>query len=330
VRRVLEGRLVLRLRRLVARYGKGAGIASVALFAALFVWTQRADLREAVAVVAGAAPSWLVAFVVVQALVLAISGLTYLVVYRRLGHRLSLPWLVDMHLQRLIVSTVAPAGGPASLLVLVRALNRAGVSTSNVLLGATLRSVTGYAAFVTVLIPALLLSRPEGVFLVATLLLGLTLLGILAGLLVVLRGYAGPDWLQARYPERVREFIAQAHAHEITLRDLLLPWASAVGVNLAGVAALYLALHAVGQQPTPAMALAGFAVGAFFQTVAPVFGGVGAVELSMAVVLQQLGVPGPAAVAATLLFRAGDVWLPLLLGLLSQATQRVVLVARGA
>ena len=56
-----------------------------------------------------------------------------------------------------------------------------------------------------------------------------------------------------------------------------------------------------------------------FLLVAPVFNGIGFVEVSMAVALQQLGVPPAAAIGATLLTRAGELWLPLAAGIAFQA-----------
>ena len=61
-----------------------------------------------------------------------------------------------------------------------------------------------------------------------------------------------------------------------------------------------------------------YVVGMVFLLVAPVFQGIGVVEVSMAVALQRLGIPAAAAVSATLLCRVGELWLPLLTGILVQ------------
>jgi hypothetical protein len=39
----------------------------------------------------------------------------------------------------------------------------------------------------------------------------------------------------------------------------------------------------------------------------------------MAVALERLGIPAPAAVAATLLCRVGELWLPLIAGIIMEA-----------
>ena len=60
------------------------------------------------------------------------------------------------------------------------------------------------------------------------------------------------------------------------------------------------------------------AVIALVLLVAPVFQGIGVVEVSMAVALQHMGIPPAAAVSATLLTRVGELWLPLLTGVMVQ------------
>src|SRR5665811_1569449 len=66
--------------------------------------------------------------------------------------------------------------------------------------------------------------------------------------------------------------------------------------------------------------LLAYVVGMVFLLVAPVFQGIGFVEVSMALALEHLGVPAAAAVSATLLCRVGELWLPLLAGIVVQLT----------
>ena len=66
-----------------------------------------------------------------------------------------------------------------------------------------------------------------------------------------------------------------------------------------------------------------YVVGMVFLMVAPVFQGIGFVEVSMAVALQRLGVPPAAAIGATLLCRAGELWLPLAAGIVFQAFETI-------
>jgi uncharacterized membrane protein YbhN (UPF0104 family) len=287
----------------------------------LFAHQQRHEAGELAATFASAAPGWLLVLVAFQLAGIGCSVLVYRGVLKRLGHCVCPGRLALIHLQRHVVSVLTPIGGPASAYVFVRGLASHQVSTNDSLLTLALRGVSGYAAFVTLLIPALLLTTPSTLMLVAAVMLALLLVVALVALFVVMRGDASSEHLPGWLPERAAGFVVQCRSHALGPRDLVYPYVVALQLNLCGVAMLYASLQALGQQVSPATALAAFAVGNLFAIVAPVFQGVGVVEVSMAVTLQGFGVPGSIALGATLLYRVADVWFPLALGLLAQAGQ---------
>jgi uncharacterized membrane protein YbhN (UPF0104 family) len=218
-----------------------------------------------------------------------------------------------------VVGTVTPVGGPPSLYVYVRALGRRGVPTDDALVAAALRSAVGYAAFLLLLVPALALHRPSAPVVAAAGVLTALFVAMALGLRLVLRG-GDPSVRWARWaPNRVVAFLARARSHGVRPADLARPLGLTFGVKLAGAAMLYAGLRAVGERPPPAAALVAYAVGVLCLTAAPLFGGIGVVEVAMAVTLGQLGVPGEAALGAALLCRLGELWLPLTLGLAVQA-----------
>jgi uncharacterized membrane protein YbhN (UPF0104 family) len=118
-------------------------------------------------------------------------------------------------------------------------------------------------------------------------------------------------------------FLAQLTNHRLTPRAFFWPFVFAFATNLASAFVLLVALFAMGASPSLTTAIAGYAIGNLFLLVAPIFQGIGVVELTMAVALQQLGIPLPTAVGATLLFRFGDVWMPLIAGAIIQLERRI-------
>jgi uncharacterized membrane protein YbhN (UPF0104 family) len=100
---------------------------------------------------------------------------------------------------------------------------------------------------------------------------------------------------------------------------LIGPFAFMMATKLAGVLMLFFSLQAVGFNADIQVPLMAYVVGMVFLMVAPVFQGIGFVEVGMAVALQRLGVPPAAAIGATLLTRAGELWLPLAAGIVFQA-----------
>ncbi len=98
------------------------------------------------------------------------------------------------------------------------------------------------------------------------------------------------------------------------LRLLVIPLLSSLAVDVASIGLLYVSLRAIDVQASFGVAAGGYVVGTLFLTLAPVFHGLGVVELSMVVALRRFGVHDADAVAATLLYRAAELWFPLLLG----------------
>lgn len=318
---VRQGRIVL------SRYGVYIWLALLVLLAVGFVTRQQDEIRQIGAALAAADRWWLAGIVAVQLVAIALSGLTYKVILRRLGHHIRLHQLIDLHLQRHVVGTLTPVGGPASVYVLIRNLARRGVSTDDALLTTTLRSATGYASFVLLLIPTFLFHRPSSIAMVGAGIL-VTMLAALATIIaLLLRQHSHahvPGPLQRRLPARAVAFVDHARDYGIRPPDLALPFAVGLAQNLVNAVALFVALRAMHQDVSPVVVLVGFTAGTMFSLVAPVFQGIGLVEVSMAVALQQMGVPVPAAIGAALLFRVGDLWLPLILGLAAQAGRQEV------
>ncbi len=309
------------VRALVGRYGLVIWGVLIVAGIVLFVSQQRGILGDLAGALADAQPGWLVALAALQLVAIGWVVATYKVILRRLGHELDHPRLTLLHLQRHIAGTITPVGGPASAYVFVRGLACRAVPTDDGVLVLALRGVSGYAAFVTTLIPALLIARPSPLMLGAAGCMALMLLVMLAGLILLLGSGPRASGLQRRLPERVATFTARSQGHGILPRDLAVPFLFALALNMTGAAMLYVSLQALGQNVSPTTALAAFAVGNLFTIVAPVFQGVGFVEVSVVVTLERFGIPGSAALAATLLYRLADIWLPLGLGLLAQAGQ---------
>ncbi|HAX24288.1 MAG TPA: hypothetical protein DCX80_04520 [Chloroflexi bacterium] len=318
---VRQGRMVL------SRYGIFIWLALLTLLAVGFVSRQQAEIQQIGAALADADRFWLAGIVVAQLVALVLSGLTYKVILRRLGHHVRLHQVVDLHLQRHVVGTLTPVSGPASVYVLIRNLAQRGVSTDDALLTTTLRSATGYASFVLLLIPTFVFHRPSGIALIGAAIL-VSMLAVMTALISLLlrqRRHAhasGP--LQRHLPKRVVAFVDHARDYGIRGQDLALPFVVGLAQNLVSAVTLFVALRAMHQDVSPVVVLVGFTAGTMFSLVAPVFQGIGLVEVSMALALQQMGVPVPAAVGAALLFRVGDVWLPLFLGLAAQAGRQEV------
>jgi uncharacterized membrane protein YbhN (UPF0104 family) len=301
------------------RYGIAAMILTVAVFASIFVYANRAELADAGRLLSTVHPAWIVLLAMLQALIISNAALIYKLTLRRLGHSVGALRLAEIQLKRVVVGSVTPLGGPPSLYVMVRSLGAHGVSPGDALLTAATRTVATMAGMALLLVPALLLHRPTTVTIAAGSLLLVLLVGLAGLLVVLLRDSALSRRLERWLPERVTTAVAALREHRIRVSDLFVPLVFGAIWHAVMMSMLFVALAAVGYQASLKTVLVGYVAGNLMLMLAPVFRGVGLVELAMALALQRAGVPAVESVSAALLFRVGDLWLPLFGGFLVQA-----------
>lgn len=267
---------------------------------------------------------WLLAALALVPLALALTVEIYHTLLRRLGAPVSRADVWRVRLRGLAVAMAGPFGGPSSIAVFVNGLAARGVSLGDGVLVVMLSSMVGYAAFIVLLVPLILLLQLEG-RLPSSALGAAAGLAIAFGLLILalwraLRSPA-PPWLQRRLPARLNSSLEHAINHRLRLRDFVWPCALAVAIDVVNAATLALLLAALGQPPPLTATLVGTEVGTLFTVIAPIFQGFGVVEVSLTVILERFGVPAVTALSATLLYRACSMWLPLLAGLLAVGGQ---------
>lgn len=287
----------------------------VLLIVGAFVIRNLSEASQIARTIQRADPFWMIVALATHLVVISAAGLSYKIVLGNLGHQQPWRWLANLHLRRHMVGTVTPIGGPASVYVFVRSLGDRGIRTDDAIFAAAIRSMVGYGSFVMLLVPVLLLSRPSNIILAGAAGLMVFLLTIVTVMTVLVRGPGCPCWL----PDRAKSLVHQVRSHQLSGGDLIQPFGLAIAHNLLGVATLHFCLLAVGYQGGLVTAFIGYSIGNLFMMIAPVFQGIGVVELTMAVSLQQAGVPMAAAVAATILFRFSDIWFPFVLGLATHA-----------
>lgn len=310
-------------KRLLGRYGAWIWLSLVLVFTVWFGWRQQAEIRNIWESLRNADPTWIAALVGLEIGILALIAITYRSLLLRLGHSVDVPSLVNVHLQRVVVGTVTPVGGPSSMLIFVHRLRQRGIKPADALLTVSIKSVIGNFAFLVLLLPVLFVQKPSTLLLMST--GGLIVLVLSMGWLLhtALSGKKPPRWVLRRIPRKGLRFLAEVRMHKIAPSSLIQPFIYMLATKLGGVVMLFIALKAVGHSPDIQVPLMAYVVGMVFLLVAPVFQGIGVVEVSMAVALQQMGIPPAAAVSATLLTRVGELWLPLLTGIAMQLGEMI-------
>lgn len=295
-------------------------------FFLLFLWRNSSDVGRAITTIRTANTWWLLTAFAAAALMHVLFALVQSAILRMLGFHIPLPIAVRTYAERQTAATITPLGAASSLLVMTRQFSSYGVTGSAAVTSFAIYSLVGYLTFAITLVPVIIWLLANGAASLAIEIAAIALLTVIVvGLALfarLMRSGSLPGPIQRRLPESALGFLDDMREHHIPARRLINPSVIALIADLMGPVCLYFALRAVGYHPSIGQVAAGYAVGTLFVLVAPVFQGIGIVEVSMTVMLQQLGVPVAEALGATLLYRIGEVWLPVIFGVSLQASHQ--------
>jgi uncharacterized protein (TIRG00374 family) len=300
------------------RYGTAIWLAAI-LVLAIYVGTRQQDeLAKTWDLMIGADPLWIATILVLEILCFVLISAVYGLVLRQFGHEVSLALMVSLHLQRAVINGLTPMGGASSVVVFVHRLRQRGVPPADSLLAAFIKSVSGHVAFLLILLPALFLERPTLLMVVSAICV-IVLVGVMLTILsLVMRRHRLPKALISRIPRKGLRVLAQLRSHTLSPRAFVLPMILLVAFKFAGVMTLWLSLGAVGWEGGLVVPLTAYVVGVIFLVMAPIFQGIGIVDVGIALALERLGVPASIAISSTLISRILGLWLPVAIGILTQ------------
>ena len=305
----------LRVRRILT----GVWLLVVAALALWVVRNQRDQLHEIANRLRDASPLWLAIAVVVEIISMLTVALTYRIILQRLGHRLSIRLLFDLHLQRAGVNFAAPFGGAATAYTWVERLGRVQIPAGDALLSLALRTLCVYAATLVVVVITFAISdRPLFALLGLAAAVALVLIAVVAG-----RKGQG-DWktlqrwarkLPARFQQRALTAIDHFKAHRLVPQDLAHVTGATLLTRFSTITLIYVCIRALDFSPSIYALFIAY-VGSFVAArLVPVLYGMGAIEGSLTLALQRGGVPAEVAISAALLVRFFDFLAPSLIGL---------------
>jgi len=280
-------------------------------------WARFAEIAE------NAEPAWLLAAVLLQlATYVFAAGALHRGIAASGIHR-PLRGLIPLGVAKLFVDQVVPTAGLGGTLLVVRALERRGISRGVATAAVVVNLLTFYAAY-AIAVGATLLAlwlRRSLHPAVLVLLTAFAVYAIAMPVLILWIVYGGPRarpaWF-SRVPGLSAALRAIEEAPASTLRHpalFLESTALQLLIVVADAATLDVLLRALGHDVEFGVVFASFVLASIAATVSLLPGGIGSFEAGSVASLRYLGVPIELALAATLLLRAFTAWLPLLPGL---------------
>jgi phosphatidylglycerol lysyltransferase len=293
------------------------------LFIGLAVWFfnhEKTELSGVSKVLFAAKPGWIIAGFALVVFYIFIQGLMYIASFAAVNARLSIWDSVILFLKRNFISVFLPAGGISSLAFFSTDIEKKGITRTQVYYASSIYAFVGILSVIIVAIPAFLFAVPGKD-------IGSGKMYALAGAILILATFflAFKSLLDKKslyrvvttiYPDSV-VFIDDIINNKINKIHFLNTIIISVIIEFAGIAHVYICMAALHIPPSLSSAILAYIIVVLFLIVSPFLRGLGAIEVSMTLILIQTGLSKEDAIAVTFLFRFFEFWLPLLTGILS-------------
>ncbi|MCZ4222389.1 phosphatidylglycerol lysyltransferase domain-containing protein [Pedobacter rhodius] len=288
--------------------------------AIFFIRAQHLELLQIRTQLNTAVPSFIIIGIILTIIYIIAQGQMYVYSFKALNVKLSLVNAIKLFLKRNLISIFLPAGGFSSLIFFTTEIEEEGISKSKIHLASTVFAFCGILSVVIVAIPvlgiAILSTKLGNVELVSFLFLVL----LTAFLIVVIYSISKKGWAYT-YLSKIRPSLSAVLddmvEEKISRKHFWLTLIVSIGIEITGIAHLYICMLALGFQASLPAAIIGYIVIVILLIASPFLRGLGTIEVSLTFILGQFGFPIVAAATITLLFRFFEFWLPLLGGIIS-------------
>lgn len=298
---------------------KIAGIIAMAVLLAFFLFHEQREIREAFVLIT-TLNLWIIIGITLTIVYIYLQGYLYVSSFRMLNARVDIFSATRLFLKRNLLSVFLPVGGFSSLIFFSRELRGSKISKETISLGSFVYALAGIGSLLLLSFPVLIwyqLSGHENADMWKSV-AGLSLVFLSLGLLAWSFFKRG---IVYRYLHRFFPSVGGLVERIDEVKTTGLGWLRLILIALltevVGIAHVYIAMLALGLSPDLGICIYAYTIGTLFYCFSPLLKGVGAVEVSMALVFMSGGLNEAQAISITLLYRAFEFWLPLLAGSVS-------------
>ena len=259
------------------------------------------------------------------------QALLYVFSFRTAGVKVGINSTLPLFLKRNLISIFLPAGGFSSLMFFTRPLTQKGINNSDIHYSSYIYGLISIISVIVVAFPLLIMLLLRNKLTSAELIPFLLIVVLIVVVLLMVWSFIKRKMMY-RFIQRINPkalvFIDNILSTQLNVKHFIFALIISVGIELIGVAHVYVSMLALGFHPDIFIAFIAYIVMVMLLIVSPFLRGIGAIEVSMTYIFVKSGIPAPQAAAITLLFRFFEFWIPLLFGAGSFLFSRKSIVLR--
>lgn len=305
------------------------------LFVALGIYFMKHEIGELSNVrhtLNKADPGWIIGGLVLLAAFVVVQGMMYQQSFAAIDERIRLSTGINLYLKRNLVSVFLPAGMLTNMLFFNESVEKKdGVNRTQIYFASSIFSLCSILSGLVVGIPAviwLVLKQRVTGQLVTGILVVMVFLGLILAVVIsfLKRGWVYHQ-LERRAPS-VIQVLEEIRQRAFNLKKFWIVVGLSVLIEIIGISHLWIAVKALGGNPTLAMSVIGYSIVLLLLMSSPFLRGIGAVEAALTYALTLFGFSTVMALSVAFVFRFFEFWAVLILGLMALVARRDNLILR--
>lgn len=294
------------------------------LVAVYFFWKERHELKNLGDSLIHTQLGWLaVGILFTVTYVLLQAGLYIYSFYSVKGH-ISLAAANTLFLKRNVIAVFLPGGGLTALAYLPSGVANDEADKQKVHHASVIYGFIGIFSVFIVAIPVLLYLWVIGAHVPGTAPAFITIVFMLATIALFVRSVQQKGkfyrWVIKGRP-KVEKFLTEVFSFDLIIKQFWYAVLISVFIEIVGVVHIYLAMRAAGVSPSIEASIVAYIIATIFLIISPFLRGMGAIEVSLTLILKNYGFSTVESLQIALLFRFFEFWLPLFAGLATYATK---------
>ena len=258
------------------------------------------------------------------AVYILLQSLMYVYSFSAVKGSIRLLSAIELFLKRNVLSVFLPAGGISSLAYLPKNIKRDQVHKHQVHQASAIYGFIGIFSVFIVAIPVILYMALHNSAVPGITVVLVTMIIVMAAAVMLVNAIRSKgrvyQWIIKTSP-KAESFINELFSFDLNMMEFWKATLASVFIEVTGIIHLYVGMLAIGVDPSLTAAIVGYIVATTFLIISPFMRGLGAVEVSLTLILQKYGYTTLQALEIMLLFRLFEFWLPLLSGLFSFAAK---------
>lgn len=288
------------------------------LLAIYFFRQQQSDIVQSIAVLKNADPNYFLIGLLVTGFYIFLNGLMYVYAFRAVHSTIFIKDGVKLFLKRNLISVFLPGGGVTSLAFFNQEIERKGISKTRINFASYIYAVIGIASLAFVAFPvlvylAIVRSSSASSWIAFAVIVGIVVLLVWATWSFLEKGWVFKQLIKIN--PQFEMLAEEINVGNFSVKEILLVLLFSIGVEITGMLHLGIAMKALGLSATLESCIAGYVIATLFYVISPFLRGLGAVEVSMILLITSYGFSETQAISITILYRVFEFWTPLIAGI---------------